>query len=131
MEQLAVQRERVAVVAKIQPEDGEPGVVEQAADRYDVIRLRAPLPPVQQDGETSRFGGLRAVVAKQAHVGAAVDDLVARRGQQGRRAAPQPALPPRPTGEQRLDVPMLETARGVERLNGVRQTRPRNRLART
>jgi hypothetical protein len=131
MEQLAIQRERVAMIAEVEPEDREPGVVEQATDGHDIVRLRAALPPVQQDGEASRLGVRRAEMAEQANSGAAIDDLVAGGGQHACRAAPEPPLPPWPTGQQRLDMPVLEAARRVKGGNGVRQTRPRNKLAGT
>jgi hypothetical protein len=43
-------------------------------------------------------------VPEQANALAAVDDLVARRGQKARGAAAQPAVAPRPSREQRLNV---------------------------
>jgi hypothetical protein len=67
-------------------------------------------------------------MAEQAHAIAALDDLVARRGQQARRAPAQPALAPRPTGQQRLHVGVPQAERRVESGNDVRQTRPRTRL---
>src|SRR5262245_28850624 len=67
-------------------------------------------------------------MAEQAHARAAIDDLIARRGQDARGAPTHPPLPPRPAGQQGLDVTMREPGRRGECLDRMRQTRPRTRL---
>src|SRR5688572_14761230 len=81
MEQVAVQREGLAMVAEIEAEHGEPGREQLAAQRDDIARLSAALPAVQKDREAPATARLRAEMAEQPHSGAAIDDLVARRGQ--------------------------------------------------
>ena len=75
VEELPVQRERFAVVAKIEPKDLEGRGVEARRDRQDVGRIRATLPAVQQDREAAARGRRRAVEAEQSHSVAAVEDL--------------------------------------------------------
>jgi hypothetical protein len=65
---------------------------------------------------------------EQANAVTAIDDLVARRGQKARGAAAHPAMAPRPSREQRLDVSIFYPEWRVESTNNVRQTCPRNRL---
>jgi hypothetical protein len=129
VKELRVQRKRVAVIAEVEPEDAEPGLVQETAHRYDVIRRGAALPAMQQNDEALGVCRLRTEVTEQTNSGPAIDDFVAGRGQEAYRTASQPALPPRPAGEKGLYVAVAQTSRRVELFNGVRQTRPRTRLA--
>jgi len=84
---------------------------------------------MQQNDETPGVCRLGAEVTEQPNPAPAIDDFVAGSRQEPYRTASQPALPPRPAGQQGLYVAAAQTSRRVECFNGVRQTRPRTRLA--
>ena len=115
VEQLAIQRERLAVIAKIQAKHVEARVVEPAADGQNVTRLGAALPAMQQNREPAARRPAAGCSGPSSRTPAPQSTISSRAAaSSARRAPPQPALPQRPAREQRLHVAVAQPGGRVE-----------------
>ena len=121
MEQLAVQRVRAAVVAKVEAQHRVAAREEELREREEIEGFRAALPAVQQHGEPARrasaAGARLREAAHEAHALAAIEHELAARRDEVSRAALDRAAAEWKARQDGLQVPVGKPGRRLERLH--------------